>query len=364
MFKKKILVLMKRFGSNKDMVKENFGREIRLFEQLSRKYDIDFLCFDYRKKQIFNLRRSNMNFFVVPASFLNPFAMLGTMNGMMRNNKYNVVVPTTEPILGIIGYCFAKIYEIPIIYEVQDNYEIYDSYKIPFVRFFDYKVIKNADYVFFSNYPLMEKHKFLRNKKIEIIENGIDLKFFRILPKKNARASLRLDQNIKLITYTGSISKDRGLDLLIDAVGELAKDDKKVHLLLSGKVDESININKPWVIFREFPKREQIVEALNASDLLVLASTDNPFTRYSFPQKLFEYMSVNVSIVATEVGDVIRILKPFKGSLCKPNNIKELKSKILLQMKRKNINYRKTAMSYTWEKLSKRLDKMIMQVTK
>jgi len=51
MFKKKILVLMKRFGSNKDMVKENFGREIRLFEQLSRKYDIDFLCFDYNKKQ-------------------------------------------------------------------------------------------------------------------------------------------------------------------------------------------------------------------------------------------------------------------------------------------------------------------------
>jgi glycosyltransferase involved in cell wall biosynthesis len=290
--------------------------------------------------------------------------MLGSINRIMKENNYDVIIPTTEPILGIIGYCFAKKYKIPIIYEVQDNYEMYDSYNIPFVRFFDNKVIKNSNYVFFSNYTLMNKHKFLRNKKIEVIENGIDLDFFRLIPKKSARNSLGIGQKIKLITYTGSISKDRGVDLLIDAVGELAEGDKRIYLLLSGRVENGISISKPWIIFKELPKREQVVEALNASDLLVLASTDNQFTRYSFPQKLFEYMSVNVPIVATEVGDVKRILKPFKGSLCKPNDIKELKSKILHQMKRKNINYRKTAMNYTWEKLSKRLDKMIMQVTK
>lgn len=355
---------MKRFGSNKDMVKENFGREIRLFEQLSKKYDIDFMCFDYYKKQRFNLRQNNMNFFVVPAGFLNLFAITGSISRIMKENRYDVIAPTTEPVLGIIGYFFAKKYKIPIIYEVQDNYEIYDSYKIPFVRFLDHNVIKNSDYVFFSNYPLMNKHKFLRNKKIEVIENGIDLGFFRVIPKKTARNSLGIGQKIKLITYTGSISKDRGIDLLIDAVGELAKDDKKIHLLLSGKVEKGISINKPWIIFKELPKREQVVEALNASDLLVLASTDNQFTKYSFPQKLFEYMSVNVPILATEVGDVIRILKPFKGSLCKPDDIKELKSKMLQQMKRKSINYRKTAMNYTWKNLSRKLDKMIMQVTK
>ena len=355
---------MKRFGSNKDMGKDNFGREIRLFEQLSKKYDIDFVCPDYHKKEKFNIRKNDVNFYVVSASFINPFPLLKFLSDIIKKNEYEVIIPTTEPILGIIGYFFAKKCKIPIIYEVQDNYEIYDSYSIPFVRFLDHKVVKNSDYVFFSNYPLMSKHKFLRDKKIEVIENGIDLNFFRLIPKKTARDYLGISQEIKLITYTGSISKDRGVDLLIDAVGELAKDDKRIYLLLSGKVEKGIDINKPWIIFKDLPKREQVVEALNASDLLVLASTDNKFTKYSFPQKLFEYMSVNVPIVATEVGDVARILKPFKGSLCKPKDIKELKSKILHQMKRKNINYRKTTMSYTWEKLSKRLDKMIMQVTK
>ena len=38
----KILVVMKRFGANKDMVMEDFGRQIRLFEKLAKKHEIDF----------------------------------------------------------------------------------------------------------------------------------------------------------------------------------------------------------------------------------------------------------------------------------------------------------------------------------
>ena len=33
---------MKRFGTNKDMVLQNFGRQIRLFEPLAKKHKIDF----------------------------------------------------------------------------------------------------------------------------------------------------------------------------------------------------------------------------------------------------------------------------------------------------------------------------------
>ena len=138
MAKKRILVLMKRFGSNKDMVKENFGREIRLFENIAKKYEIDFVCADFHKKETFSIRKNGINFYVAPASLINPYPLLKLINKNLENKKYDVVIPTTEPVLGIIGYFFAKKYRIPIIYEVQDNYEIYDSYKIPFVKMLDY----------------------------------------------------------------------------------------------------------------------------------------------------------------------------------------------------------------------------------
>ena len=40
----KILVIMKRFGANKDMVMEDFGRQIRLFENLVKRHKVDFFC--------------------------------------------------------------------------------------------------------------------------------------------------------------------------------------------------------------------------------------------------------------------------------------------------------------------------------
>lgn len=362
MVKKRILVLMKRFGSNKDMVMENFGREIRLFGQLAKKYAIDFICPDYYLKQRFNMKKNGINFFVIPVSFFNPFSIFISIGKIMKKNKYDAIIPTTEPLLGIIGYYFAKKYGIPIIYEVQDNYETYGSYRIPFVKFMEYNVIKKSDYVFYSNYTLMKKLKFLRKKNFKIIENGVDLKLFKTIQKKNARKSLKINPNIKLVTYTGHISEDRGINNLIEAVTQLREKDKTICLLLSGKIEKNFNIKHSFIIYEKLPKREQLVTALNASDVLIIASSDNSFTRYCFPQKLFEYMAVNVPIVATAVGDVVRILQPFRDSLCKPSSIEDLKRKINIQLNKKNINYRKIAENYTWEKLSKKLDKMIIRV--
>ena len=362
--KKKILVLMKRFGSNKDMVKENFGREIRLFEPLAGKYDIDFVCPDYRLKERFSIRKNNINFYVVPASFFYPLPLLNFLNKIIKNERYAVIIPTTEPIIGIIGYYFARKHRIPIIYEVQDNYEIYSSYRIPFVKLLDRYVIRHSDKVFFSNYSLKDKLKFLKKDDCKVIENSIDLETFKIIPKNQARELLKIDEKIKLVTYTGHISKDRGVDNLIEAVKQLRHSDSSIFLLLSGKVDAGIDIKQPFIIYEELPKREQIVMALNASDVLIIASSDNPFTRYAFPQKLFEYMAVNVPVVATAVGDVERILKPFKGSLCRPDDIGDLKNKIKMQLKKKSINYRKAAVKYSWSNLSKKIDEMIMKVAK
>jgi glycosyltransferase involved in cell wall biosynthesis len=289
---------------------------------------------------------------------------MNTIKKMMIKNKYEVIIPTTEPLIGIIGYHFAKKYKIPIIYEVQDNYEMYGSYKLLFVRALEHNVIKKSDFVFYSNFPLMKKLDFLRKRNIEIIENGVDLNLFKKIPKNKARKLLKINEKIKLITYTGHISKDRGIDNLIDVVRELRKSDKNIHLLLSGKVDKNIDIKHDFIIYEALPKREQLVMALNASDVLVIASGNNKFTKYSFPQKLFEYMAVNVPIVATAVGDVERILKPYKGSLCKPESKEGLKNKITIQLKKKSINYRKTTLNYSWDRLSRKIDKMITKVTK
>ena len=64
----KILVIMKRFGANKDMVMQNFGRQVRMFENLAKKHQIDFLCPDYTRKESKIVEKNGLRFFVVPVS--------------------------------------------------------------------------------------------------------------------------------------------------------------------------------------------------------------------------------------------------------------------------------------------------------
>ena len=356
---------MKRFSTNKDTVKENFGRQIRLFENLKKYgHDVDFFCPDYVLKENKIYTINGLKFYIVPANIFNPFFFLLNLRKLVKKNNYDLIAATTDPILGIMGYFFCKLYKIPYLYEVQDNYEIYGSSKIPFVKFLDKVAVKNSDFILYSNYSLKNKLLNIRNKNYAIIENGIDIELFKPINREKCRKDLKLKKNAKIITYIGHISRYKGVEVLLKAFRKMREKDKNLCLLLSGKIDKDMDIGTPGIIFREFLRRIEVVKALNASNVLVLPSTTNEFAKYCFPYKLFEYMACNVPIVATEVGDVGIILKRYKNSLCKPNNTDDLIKKTKSQLKNKKIDYRKTAKQFTWEKLSKKLERIAINTIK
>jgi len=355
----KILVIMKRFGANKDMVMQNFGRQVRLFESLSKHgHNIDFLCPDYKKYENKDIKKGKINYYIRPYSIINHFNFAKELKILIKRHKYDIIVGTTDPLIGIFGYFYSKKFNIKYIYDIQDEYSDYDTYKLPFVKYFDRIAMKNSDIVLTVSDSLNQHVKKIRKKPTYTIQNGIDLRYFKKIDKNKARKILNLPKG-KIIIFIGALTKFKGVDILIEAFKEIKNTIPDAYLLLSGAIYKDININHDSVIYRKYPKREEVITALNAADVAVIPNRKDTFSEYCFPYKLLEYMSVNVPIVATAVGDVAKILKPFKGSLCEPNSVKDLKAKIFIQLKKKNINYRKIATNYTWEKLSKKLDKII-----
>lgn len=358
--KKKIILIMKRFGSGRDMIKENFGREIRLSEPLTQKYDITIVGVDFHKKGNFTFEKNHIKYVVYPFNILNPFAFTRKLSHFMQQGKYDLVIPTTEPLIGIAGFHAAQKHNIKVLYEVQDNYEAYYSYKLPFVKQLDERVIKKSHSVFFSNYALMQKLRHLRGHDENIVENGVDLSLFEKIPKKQARQKVGFDQSIKIVTYTGGIHKLKGVQQLIDAVRELYKQDKNVRLLLSGPIHKGFSLHEKFIMYRAFKKRQDLVYGMNASDVLVIPNPENKFTKYCIPLKLFEYMALDIPIVATKVGDVKRILEPFPESLCEPNDIDDLREKIKSQLTNtKTTSYSTHVKQYTWNNLSKKFEHII-----
>lgn len=356
----KILVIMKRFGANKDMVGENFGRQIRLFENLAKKHEIDFFCPDYVKKESKAITRDGIRYIIMPVSLLSVFSFYGSLKKLIKKERYDVIIASTDSLIGIIGHKLSKKFGIPLVYDLQDNFESYDTYRIPFVKYFDRKVLKKADAVITVSDSLKKYISKIRSGPIYTIQNGTDLNLFKITDKTTARKKLKLPLKAKIIVFIGHVEKLKGGQILIDAFDIIREGYPDTYLLLSGKIGSDININKKNVIYRKFPKREEVVLGINAADVAVLPNPVNSFTKYCFPYKLLEYMACNVPIVATDVGDVSELLGKYEGSLCKPDDAFDLAKKLIAKLQFDGrVNYRKGLGKFDWRILSRKLDEIL-----
>lgn len=292
--------------------------------------------------------------------FLN---FLKNFETILKNKKYNVVISSSDPLWGVIGYFFAKKHKMKFIYDLHDNYETYSTYKIPLFRYFDRHIIKNADIITTVSHALKNKISKIRKNNVFVIQNGVDMKLFRPMDKLQCRRALNLPKDVKIIAYAGSIQRLQGIDLLVDVFIKLKEDAKNLRLVIAGRFfkdeEKHINLNQEGIIYLKSLTQDKIVKLINAADVVAVPNPENTFTRYCFPYKVVEYMACNKPIVATNVGDVGILLKNFKDCLCKENDKEDMMKKIKLQLKKKKINYRKTAAKNSWNNIAKKLDKIL-----
>ena len=105
----KILVLMKRFGTNKDLVMQNFGRQVRLFEEIKKLgHDVDFLCMDYKKLESKKVTKNGIDYYIEPFSITKFILFLKKLDYLLKNKKCDLLVTSTSPILGFIGFAYDK----------------------------------------------------------------------------------------------------------------------------------------------------------------------------------------------------------------------------------------------------------------
>ena len=356
---------MKRFGANKDMVLKNFGRQIRLFENLAKEHQIDFLCPDYVKKESRVDKKNGLRFFIASISFFSLFSFLNQAKELIKKESYDVIVATSDPLIGALGNKLSKKFNIPLIYDLQDNFESYGTYKFHFVPNLHKKAVEEADVVITVSENLKDYISKIRKKPIFVIQNGVELNLFKPIDKKAARKKLKLPLKSKIIVYIGHLEKLKGADVLLQAFNKVRQDFPDTYLLLSGEIEKGIDIKQKNIIFRAFPKREEIVLGVNSSDVAVVPNTVNKFTKYCFPYKLAEYMACNVPIVATDIGDVSLMLKKYKGSLAAPDNVEELSEKIMLKLENNTRpDYSEDVKNFDWKILSQKLDDILKKLPK
>jgi len=220
-----------------------------------------------------------------------------------------------------------------VIFDIHENIslQILDKeYLNNFLRFFisksyrlyEYLNLKKFDYLILAENSYYKYYKFL-NKKIEIILNMPDYEFL-----KQFESSTR---NRNEIFYIGSISINRGIDVISQAISLLKSEIPDILVKLVGPYDESViktikkyNIEKNVVLFGRLPLFEGYKHSLYSRiGIAILKPIGNYL--YSYSTKIFEYMAIGLPVITSNFKIYKEIVEKNKCGLCvDPLNAKEI----------------------------------------
>ena len=183
---------------------------------------------------------------------------------------------------------------------------------------------------------------------VHYIPNAIDL---ALIPNTRKRVYPRQ------VIFVGRLSKEKGVDILIDAFNMLSAD---IHLLIIGDGPEKKNLEKQSknknIHFLGYIDHEKTLEYIHGSDVLL-----QPSRKEGLSTTLLEAMSCRVPIIATNVGGNTELTEDMKnGILVESENVKQIVDSIEKILNDDNLKreltenaYRKIVNEYDWNKVVK-----------
>lgn len=233
---------------------------------------------------------------------------------------------------GLAGVLLCKSFNIPHVCTAHgSDVNIYPSMS-RLAAVFTKHVLQRSDRIVTVSERLREKIQSLSSvaAPISVIYNGADPARFKCLSKTDARATLQISLQARVIVFIGNLIPVKGVRYLLEAFAELhsngGKDDCLLYLVGDGserenlrKIAQSLEIGGK-VVFAGQRNHSEIPLWLNAADLLVLPSISE-----GFPTIIPEAMMCGVPVIASDVGGIREIIIHGKtGFLTKPGDKSDL----------------------------------------
>ncbi len=281
-----------------------------------------------------------------------------------------------DPELIFIGLLL-KIHGKKVICDIHEDYPNYIRYKDTIPRLFRKTaaritgIIEKYSARFFDTIVTVTPKTYNRFKSYN--KNTVEICNFPYLDE----LSPGIDENPResrhdAVTYVGSLTLDRGIKEMVQAVG-LACNKKQVKFILGGSfpTDSVKNhiVSMPefkFVDYHGFMSRTEVAKVLSEVKAGIVFTYPNSNHKNTYMTKLFEYMSAGVPVIASDFPLWRKIVDGAKcGVLVEPMNIEALADAILyiLENPEKALEMGKSGRraiveKYNWENERKKLLKV------
>jgi glycosyltransferase involved in cell wall biosynthesis len=240
--------------------------------------------------------------------------------------------------------------------------------------FISKRSLRHADLVVCAIVPeALEGYK-IDKKRMLTVTNGTELSLAK-------PAVTRRDGSSRFTVFcVGPLHESRGIETLMEAVTVVQKRVPDLSLVLVGRVfQDAVATVNDWVLQHGLQEsvevlgptnHQRVLELIAEADVCVCPLSDAVARRYAYPIKLFEYLAMGRSVVATGTPGVSQIVtNEVNGLLVDPGNASQMAEAILrvhddLGLREKlESNARQSVVEYDWSRINTRIGNALCELT-
>jgi glycosyltransferase involved in cell wall biosynthesis len=353
----KILFLCKRRPQGRDLLTRPYGRFFNLPRGLSSQgHESHLLLLNYRSEP--SVRTEN-NGIVWISESLKPFAPFRYYDRaceLIKSIRPDWVVGFSDTYFGILAEHLGRKFGIKSAIDAYDNYESYLPWCTP-LHYYWRKAVSKATIVTAAGPQLADLLQQSRpERSVYIIPMAADTCIFIPRDKTDCRRELNLPLEKKIIGYCGSIYHNRGIETLFEAHNILKGMGCDIDLVMTGRKEKKILL-PPSARWLGYLSDDKMPIFLNCLDIATIINQLSRFGNYSYPVKLYEAMSCQIPVIATDTPAVNWILKGDYRFLVRPDDPENLADKIRKTLKFGRIDYRDRT---SWEQSCRSFEDILL----
>lgn len=333
----RILYVGKRRYTNKDALKERFGRVYRFpMHWAAAGHEVELALLDYRSMSPASACGDGFPVRSLPSA--DPRTLFHLRRDAARLRP-DVVVASGDCFVGLAGLHTARHAGARFVFDVYDDYASFGSHR----AFFGWDALSylrhRADLVLYASRALAEHHD--AASPWVLAPNGVDPGAFHPVPMDAARARVGVSGNPRLVGYFGSMEPDRGVDDLVDAVGRLQATHPGLRLLLCGTRKADMPSWPSWVDFRGVVPHADVPDHIGACDVVALPYRRSRVMDMGASCKIAEYLLCERPLVATATPNFTANFPEqadaLGDALCRPSDPADLARALALQLEHRRV---------------------------
>ncbi len=347
----RILFLGKRYYTNKDALRERYGRIYQLpFRWHAAGQSVELVLIDYRGVRA---EHTDVDGFPVHSlPMLTPMTCL-RLRSLARQLRPDVIVASGDCFIGLAGLRLAQQFGASFVFDAYDDYRTFGAYRA-FLGWDAFGYLRrHSTLVLYASRVLADEH--CAAAAVHVVPNGVDPGQFRPIDRNVSRGRAALvNGDAALVGYFGGMDAERGVEDLVEAVGILNANGQSVRLVLCGPMRRGLTIDHPWVDWRGAVEHAVIPDFINACDVVVLPYRRGPIIDMASSCKIAEYLLCERPLVATDTPNFVRNFPRQAGelgaALCRPADPVDLARAIAMQLQRQLLVSRPD--EHTWSRIA------------